>query len=115
MSWDEVVRQDRALLGMEHTDSQDRQAWRGRLRSRPVYCRQDKTSNPFLKEKIGNVQRCISGEEETLDRMMMTMIDDDDDDDNDDDDDEVLYTCDTVEKCMAPLINITRQVNRMPT
>ena len=33
LTWDEVVKRDRALLGMERTNPQDRQAWKGRLRS----------------------------------------------------------------------------------
>ena len=32
LTWDELVKRDRVLLGMERTDPEDRQAWRGRLR-----------------------------------------------------------------------------------
>ena len=34
LTWDELVKRDRVLLGMERTDPKDRQAWRGRLRPR---------------------------------------------------------------------------------
>ena len=34
LTWDEVVKSDRAALGMELTNPQDRQGWRGRLRPR---------------------------------------------------------------------------------
>ena len=34
LTWDEFVKRDRVLLGMERTDPEDRQAWRGRLRPR---------------------------------------------------------------------------------
>jgi len=34
LTWDELVKRDRVLLGMERTDPEDRQAWRGRLRPR---------------------------------------------------------------------------------
>ena len=32
LTWDELVKRDRVLLGMERTDPEDCQAWRGRLR-----------------------------------------------------------------------------------
>ena len=32
LTWDELVKRDRVLPGMERTDPEDRQAWRGRLR-----------------------------------------------------------------------------------
>jgi len=31
LTWDELVKRGRVLLGMERTDPEDRQAWRGRL------------------------------------------------------------------------------------
>jgi len=34
LTWDELVKRDRVLLGMERTDPEDHQAWRGRLRPR---------------------------------------------------------------------------------
>jgi len=34
LTWDELVKCDRVLLGMEWTDPEDRQAWRGRLQPR---------------------------------------------------------------------------------
>ena len=34
LTWDELVKRDRVLLGMERTDPEDRQAWRGCLRPR---------------------------------------------------------------------------------
>ena len=34
LTWDELVKHDRVLLGMERTDPEDRQAWKGRLRPR---------------------------------------------------------------------------------
>ena len=34
LTWNELVKRDRVLLGMERTDPEDRQAWRGRLRPR---------------------------------------------------------------------------------
>jgi hypothetical protein len=34
LTWEETVKRDRAKLGMERINPQDRQAWRGRLRSR---------------------------------------------------------------------------------
>ena len=34
LTWDEEVKRDQTWLGMEHTNTHDRLAWRGRLRPR---------------------------------------------------------------------------------
>ena len=45
LSWDELVTRDRMALKMDSTNPQDRQAWRGRLRSR-----QTDRPNPHLED-----------------------------------------------------------------
>ena len=42
LSWEDLVRRDREALGMEHINPVDRQAWRGKLRTRP-----DSQASPF--------------------------------------------------------------------